>query len=229
MASSTTLHEVNSQISKSTENSRDASGQSIGIKHGNQTEKLNVTRDFPEASIIKCNACSLKMTPNGAVLEVGPFEIEDLSTDFRKNKDESGIKGPSFQAPESETQAAIARSQSMSSQFHTQQQSKHMKQNALPVLGETRDPMQKAIRELDCGHESNVINEQTKIASTKSTKSRVHLKDKKDNFDWDSLRRQAQAKAGKREKTANTMDTLDWDAVRHADVRERYPENSCSA
>ncbi|MED6217686.1 hypothetical protein PIB30_019995 [Stylosanthes scabra] len=231
MASSTTLHEVNSQISKSTENSRDASGQSIGIKHGdasgqsigikhgNQIEKLNVTQDSPEASIIKCNAYSLKMTPNGGVLEVGPFEIEDPSTDFRKNKDENGIKGPSFQAPESETQAAIARSQSMPSQFHTQQQSKHTEQKALPVLGETQNPIQKA-RESDSGHKSNVINEQTKIGSTKSTKSRVHLKEKKDTFDWDSLRRQAEAKAGKREKTENTMDSLDWDAVRRADVGE---------
>ncbi|MED6160635.1 hypothetical protein PIB30_053230 [Stylosanthes scabra] len=218
MASSTTLHEVNSQISKSTENSRDASGQSIGIKHGNQAEKLNVTQDFPEASIT-CNAYSLKMTPNRGVLEVGPSEIEDPSTDFRKNKDENDMKEPSFQAPESGTQAAIARSQSMPSQFRTQQQGKHTEQNAMHVLGETQDPIQKA-RESDCGLESNVTNEQTKIASTKSSKSRVHLKDKKDNFDWDSLRRQAHAKAGKREKTENTMDSLDWDAVRRADVRE---------
>ncbi|KAL1352038.1 hypothetical protein HN51_016015 [Arachis hypogaea] len=219
MASLTTLHEVNSQTSKSTENSRDASGQSIGIKHGNQTEKLNVTQDFPEASIITCNEYSLKMTPKGGVLEAGPFEIEDLSTDFRKNKEENDMKGPGVQASESETQAAIAHSQCMLSQFHSQQQSNHKEKNALHVLEETQDPIQKP-RELDCGHKSNTVKEHTKIASTKSTKSRVHLKDKKDNFDWDSLRRQAQDKAGKREKTENTMDSLDWDAVRRADVRE---------
>ncbi|KAL7170375.1 hypothetical protein ACSBR2_035275 [Camellia fascicularis] len=44
-------------------------------------------------------------------------------------------------------------------------------------------------------------------------------KQKQNTVDWDSLRSQAQAK-GKRERTANTMDSLDWEAVRCADVNE---------
>ncbi|KAH0640940.1 hypothetical protein KY285_037526 [Solanum tuberosum] len=42
----------------------------------------------------------------------------------------------------------------------------------------------------------------------------------KQNVDWDSLRLQAESNGKKREKTANTMDSLDWDAVRCADVNE---------
>ncbi|XVE61545.1 hypothetical protein DITRI_Ditri06bG0049200 [Diplodiscus trichospermus] len=45
-------------------------------------------------------------------------------------------------------------------------------------------------------------------------------KEKKDNFDWDSLRKQAEANGRKRERTEKTMDSLDWEAVRCADVNE---------
>ena len=220
MASSTTLHEVNSQRSKSTENLR--CGQFIGMKHGNQTEnleKLNVTQDCLEASIIPCDEHTLEMTPNSGVLEVNcydPFKIEGSST----NKDENDMKRPSFPTTESETQAAIAHSQSLLSQLHLQQQSNHRQQNALHISGQTQDPMQKA-RELDFGHQNNAINENSKIKSAPvKLKSRGRQKEKKDNFDWDSLRIQAQAKGGKREQTENTMDSLDWDAVRRADVSE---------
>ncbi|OIT21314.1 PREDICTED: protein ROS1-like [Nicotiana attenuata] len=42
----------------------------------------------------------------------------------------------------------------------------------------------------------------------------------KENIDWDSLRLEAQANGKKRERTANTMDSLDWEAVRCANVNE---------
>ncbi|PON56099.1 DNA-3-methyladenine glycosylase I [Parasponia andersonii] len=44
-------------------------------------------------------------------------------------------------------------------------------------------------------------------------------KEKKDNWDWDNLRKQAEAK-GRRERTEKTVDSLDWEAVRCADVSE---------
>ncbi|XP_019453312.1 PREDICTED: protein ROS1-like isoform X1 [Lupinus angustifolius] len=50
--------------------------------------------------------------------------------------------------------------------------------------------------------------------------SRGQAKDKNEDINWDILRIQAQAKAGKREKTKDTMDSLDWEAVRCADVNE---------
>lgn len=42
----------------------------------------------------------------------------------------------------------------------------------------------------------------------------------KEQFDKDSLRLNAQAKAGKREKTENTMDSVDWDDVRCVDCKK---------
>ncbi|XP_073043482.1 protein ROS1A-like [Primulina eburnea] len=45
-------------------------------------------------------------------------------------------------------------------------------------------------------------------------------KEKEDPIDWDRLRKQAQACGRKREKTPNTMDSADWEAVRCADVNE---------
>ncbi|XP_052174810.1 protein ROS1A-like [Diospyros lotus] len=41
----------------------------------------------------------------------------------------------------------------------------------------------------------------------------------KEKVDWDSLRQKAQTR-GKRERTVNTMDSLNWEAVRCADVSE---------
>ncbi|GAV85442.1 HhH-GPD domain-containing protein [Cephalotus follicularis] len=45
-------------------------------------------------------------------------------------------------------------------------------------------------------------------------------KEIKDNFDWDNLRRQVEANGRKRERTMETMDSLDWEAVRSADVNQ---------
>ncbi|XP_010506092.1 PREDICTED: protein ROS1-like [Camelina sativa] len=46
------------------------------------------------------------------------------------------------------------------------------------------------------------------------------VKEKKKSFDWDILRRETEDRTAKREKTATSMDTVDWEAVRRADVNE---------
>ncbi|XP_010516871.1 PREDICTED: protein ROS1-like [Camelina sativa] len=51
-------------------------------------------------------------------------------------------------------------------------------------------------------------------------KGKTKLKEKKEAFDWDSLRREAQVREGKREKSTRTMDTVDWEAIRAAHVSE---------
>ncbi|KAL2250730.1 UNVERIFIED_CONTAM: Protein ROS1A [Sesamum indicum] len=45
-------------------------------------------------------------------------------------------------------------------------------------------------------------------------------KEKENQVDWDQLRKQAQAGGRERVRTANTLDSVDWDAVRCADVNE---------
>ncbi|KAH9621090.1 hypothetical protein KSS87_014532 [Heliosperma pusillum] len=52
------------------------------------------------------------------------------------------------------------------------------------------------------------------------TGKRKSGKGKKNEFEWDSLRRDAQVNGKNKENTANTQDSLDWEAVRHADVSE---------
>ncbi|KAL6976959.1 hypothetical protein U1Q18_025747 [Sarracenia purpurea var. burkii] len=54
--------------------------------------------------------------------------------------------------------------------------------------------------------------------TTKAKRQRI-VKQKQDAVEWDSLRMQAQAK-GKRDRTTNTMDMLDYEAVRCAEVHE---------
>ncbi|XWS59542.1 hypothetical protein CRYUN_Cryun08bG0131100 [Craigia yunnanensis] len=66
---------------------------------------------------------------------------------------------------------------------------------------------------------SNKELDQMNAGSLKS-KGRNAKKEKKDDFDWDSLRKQAEASGRKRERTENTMDSLDWEAVRCTDVNE---------
>ncbi|XVE76032.1 hypothetical protein DITRI_Ditri12bG0140400 [Diplodiscus trichospermus] len=63
--------------------------------------------------------------------------------------------------------------------------------------------------------ELNQIN-----AGSLKSKGRKAKKEKKDDFDWDSLRKQAEANGKKRERTEKTMDSVDWEAVRCADVNE---------
>ncbi|CAK7343376.1 unnamed protein product [Dovyalis caffra] len=55
--------------------------------------------------------------------------------------------------------------------------------------------------------------------ATRKAKSRRVGNEIRDDVDWDALRKQAEAN-GKRERAANTMDSLDWEAVRCADVNE---------
>ncbi|KAI8563143.1 hypothetical protein RHMOL_Rhmol03G0089800 [Rhododendron molle] len=58
-------------------------------------------------------------------------------------------------------------------------------------------------------------------SSDSSSVKRVRIGEQKQNTeDWDSLRFQAQAEGKRRERTTNTMDSLDWEAVRCADVSE---------
>ncbi|QCD79294.1 hypothetical protein DEO72_LG1g2933 [Vigna unguiculata] len=102
----------------------------------------------------------------------------------------------------------------MVSQVHPQEQSNHQQQSFFNFNshGKTQDLMQKE-RGSDLGKHKNATNGTNEISSAPiKTKSKGQGKDQKDDFNWDSLRIEAQAKAGKREKTTNTMDSLDWDA-----------------
>ncbi|KAF2307575.1 hypothetical protein GH714_029822 [Hevea brasiliensis] len=57
-------------------------------------------------------------------------------------------------------------------------------------------------------------------AATRKAKSRRVGKEIREHVDWDALRKQTEANGRKRQRTPNTMDSLDWEAVRCADVNE---------
>ncbi|GAB2272227.1 hypothetical protein Dimus_007048 [Dionaea muscipula] len=61
--------------------------------------------------------------------------------------------------------------------------------------------------------------EMANVGNTKQTKGKTRI-GKKTAFDWDSLRKHAEMKGRKRERAPHTMDSLDYEAVRLADVGE---------
>ncbi|KAA8518624.1 hypothetical protein F0562_016098 [Nyssa sinensis] len=71
----------------------------------------------------------------------------------------------------------------------------------------------------DHGHLPGKTVDQINVETYKAKRGGMG-KEKQTAVDWDSLRKQAQANGKRREKTANTMDSIDWEAVRCADVKE---------
>ncbi|MCH88288.1 protein ROS1-like, partial [Trifolium medium] len=194
MVSSTKFYEVNSQRSESTEN----------MRNGNAIES-----SFPPH--------------NSGAREVNcsdPFKTEASSSGILKNKDRNEMNMPSFQIAESAGYVAVTHSPTIASQVHPQEQSNHMQQQSFfNISRQTHDLIQKE-RDLNLGDHKEVVRSETNEISSAPIKSKTksQVQEEKDNFDWDSLRIKAQAKAGKREKTEDTMDSLDWEAVRCADV-----------
>ncbi|XP_061975510.1 transcriptional activator DEMETER isoform X2 [Populus nigra] len=67
-------------------------------------------------------------------------------------------------------------------------------------------------------HHNNRENLKANASTSKARKGKVEG-EKKDVFDWDSLRKQVQAN-GRKERAKDTMDSLDYEAVRSARVKE---------
>ncbi|PHT65239.1 Protein ROS1 [Capsicum annuum] len=67
-------------------------------------------------------------------------------------------------------------------------------------------------------HSSNQPSE-TGASISKKRKRKVEEGDKK-AFDWDSLRKEVQSKSGKKERSKDAMDSLNYEAVRRAAVKE---------
>ncbi|KAL6507856.1 hypothetical protein OROGR_024051 [Orobanche gracilis] len=66
----------------------------------------------------------------------------------------------------------------------------------------------------------NHHSEITQMVDGSKAKGGKPRKEKENQVDWDHLRKQRHADGTKSAKTANTMDSVDWDAVRCADVDE---------
>ncbi|KAL9227836.1 hypothetical protein vseg_003482 [Gypsophila vaccaria] len=72
-------------------------------------------------------------------------------------------------------------------------------------------------RENTCA--SGVLPDMANANPSKTEKGKAG-KEKKNEFDWDSLRKDAEVNGKKPERPANNRDSVDWEAVRHADVND---------
>ncbi|KAJ6381634.1 hypothetical protein OIU77_030334 [Salix suchowensis] len=95
----------------------------------------------------------------------------------------------------------------------------HITGSASAFDGQQKNPQKTTESEMiELGYsQSTELSEMN--ASTRKAKSRRVGNEIRDDVDWDALRKEAEAN-GKRERTENTMDSLDWEAVRCADVNE---------
>ncbi|PIN10260.1 Uracil-DNA glycosylase [Handroanthus impetiginosus] len=73
-------------------------------------------------------------------------------------------------------------------------------------------------REVNSKHQPEYYS--GKMVNGPKTKGGKTRKEKGDPVDWDNLRKEAQTCGRERTRTANTKDSVDWDAVRCADVNE---------
>lgn len=87
-------------------------------------------------------------------------------------------------------------------------------------IQETRNSRKKAV-ESNLNAFSNLVETIDEMKPNMSkAKGGRNGKEKDIVFDWDSLRKQAKVDGKRSEKTADTMDSVDWEAVRCADVKE---------
>lgn len=72
--------------------------------------------------------------------------------------------------------------------------------------------------EMKTAHASDV--QPSKISTNSTAKKQKAEKEQINSFDWDSLRRQVHIEGGTGGRSRDTMDSLDYEALRNADVRE---------
>ncbi|CBI30244.3 unnamed protein product, partial [Vitis vinifera] len=69
------------------------------------------------------------------------------------------------------------------------------------------------------GLSSSKASNEIGVDTSKAKKGKAR-REEKNTLHWDNLRKEAQVNGRKRERTVNTMDSLDWEAVRCSDVNE---------
>lgn len=212
---------------KSSENHKVALDLSFGKEHNKQSEHLeksDVIQTSLDESMTSSSEYILTLNNNPGALERHSFDylkMEAPSCASSNDKVENHMNKSSSNARESENQDTISQPESMPSHLHPHKQNSVEQQMFLHCAAQTHDLMQKA-SESNSGEQNHVkTNRSTEInADPIKPRGRKPGKDKMKKVDWDNLRVQAQLKKGKREKTADTMDSLDWDAVRCANVSE---------
>ncbi|XP_023928323.1 DNA glycosylase/AP lyase ROS1 isoform X2 [Quercus suber] len=248
MAGSTLLDEFYSHVSgnaPSDENPKDACNESKGMNHDNQRQDIDKIND-PQSSLGASMSLSsnyhLHLTSTSRVPEVEcseMFKEETQSSDISQNKDENSVSEQSALTVESSSQDTVQNKPTMNVPKAPRSSSKsgnsvQVYENVIipsqsQVLGDPKIveslaqgqniEVQQSLPSLS-GETQDVAAISEMNAATIKAKRRRAAKEKKENVNWDNLRKQVEANGIKRERTANTMDSLDWEAVRCADVNE---------
>ncbi|GKV37567.1 hypothetical protein SLEP1_g45586 [Rubroshorea leprosula] len=160
--------------------------------------------------------------PSVQVVIQSPGEYNQLSNNSHRDKSaitlsQAGLQGECGNLVES------------SAQVQNKEMQRHLKNHSGDILDVTestttfdnpRNTQQKIQESKLYEHSCSFNKEHNEMeAATSKPKGRKAAKEK-ESHDWDSLRKQAEAGGKKRERTEKTMDSLDYEAVRCADVHE---------
>ncbi|XP_050380354.1 protein ROS1C isoform X2 [Argentina anserina] len=193
------------------------------------------------------NNCCVRYTSNPEAVRVECSDLfEEVIQSFSKNKYEDSLGEQSVLTAESVSQDTTSNKltandedaqRCFSESCNYIQGKSNLNQSQFSIGGNQNKvdaPAEKHINEIQQNCNSSgettdvhkgpeldlIFNEVSKAdAATPKTKNRRHGKEKKAQ-DWDKLREQAEPNGRKREKTAKTMDSVDWEAVRTANVND---------
>ncbi|KAK4480404.1 hypothetical protein RD792_013476 [Penstemon davidsonii] len=92
--------------------------------------------------------------------------------------------------------------------------------NELNIVVDTRERSENVtVEPNEMGHVHSSTGPSNKIGATTLNRKRKAEKEKVEPFNWDTLRKQVQEKHGTRGISRDAMDSLDYEALRNADVR----------
>ncbi|EOA29112.1 hypothetical protein CARUB_v10025379mg [Capsella rubella] len=193
-------------------------GVQVSLEESNQKSQYENSRQEVGVS---SNPSSLQVSPN-----MSPGDCFSEVTDFQslkrptKSSDDSYEPSCSYQQDGdvlSSRKPVMPESCSKKHKGSFQIPDLNESTSCLDVIEDTEkppDPYSRPLRDSSC-KELNPIDDVTLNANGKKVQ-----KQKKEAFDWDSLRREAEGREGKRKKSTRTMDSVDWEAIRTADVSE---------
>ncbi|KAK6140085.1 hypothetical protein DH2020_026083 [Rehmannia glutinosa] len=200
----------------------------------------------PQATVSDLSKQNSKSFNSSSDKELCSAEISELSsesasgTTFQKVTAVSFEAGPKFSGPNAttnnsdqieinqrivENQTGQVPAQSLFQENYKMQEvleNPLYPQNLMDVTGSSSNignPKNSEHKEVN-SNKNDPKNHTGKMVGRPKAKEGRTGKEKENKVDWDHLRKQTHAGGRERARTANTMDSVDWDAVRCADVNE---------
>lgn len=159
--------------------------------------------------------------PHVTATGLGTLEVECIlgeesrSSDIYNKKNEDCTSEQSGLTAESTSQATVEKNLTLT----VEDEPKSSIKNNFSCNNSQGESSNVLNNQRSIGNKGAESNTETNAENVKPKRGRRVAKETK-KVDWDDLRKQAHATNGRREKTTNTMDSIDWEAVRCADVSE---------